>query len=195
MQPQMQQRDLILTIIGACSASPDFGRTALQKVAYLYATTYDHDLGHRAYYYGPFSAAVERDAEALGLAGLVEEQAETLGFYNSSGRPATKYTYDVSEPGNERLARLRETYPDETAQVESFVEIINGTFGSLNQDALSTAAKTLYITREQAEPVTVEGVTELAKDFGWNLPVPKIRKVVDILAQLHLVEASPASGR
>lgn len=188
MGNNMQPRDLILTMIGSGANSPDFGRTSLQKVAYLYSVIHDRNLGHRAYYYGPFSAMVERDAEALGLAGLVEERTESLGFYNAAGRPATKYQYGLTAEGQDRLSRLRETYTDETGQVEDFVNLLTETFGSLNQDALATAAKTLYIAREQDKAVTIEQVKELAGDFGWNLSTAKIRKVVSILEQLHLVE-------
>ncbi len=187
MTEQMSARDLVLAIVGSGSGDSDLGRTTLQKIAYLYGIAHGRDLGHRPYYYGPFSSAVERDVEALTVAGLVDEHAAPLGFVTPSGRPATRYRYTVTADGQRRLARLAETYAEEAAGVAEFVRLLARTFGTLNQNDLSIAAKTLFIARDQARPLTTEEVSALAKDYGWDVGPRQVDQVVEMLAGLRLV--------
>jgi uncharacterized protein YwgA len=191
MPESIKMRDLVLCIIASGSGDKDLGRTTLQKIAYLYGVTHDVDLGHRPYYYGPFSAAVERDVEALSLAGLIAEDARTLGFLNATGRPATAYRYSVTEEGKRRLENVAQVHPQEVEQVQRFVELLLGTFGTLNQNDLSIAAKTLYIASEQGQAVSFGQVQELAAQYGWELSTPQIQKVVKMLSDLRLVRTQP----
>ena len=102
--PMMQPRDLVLAVIGLCSSRAEFGRTSLQKVAYLVSLVFGVDLGHSAYYYGPYSSTVDADAEALVMGGLVSETVEPLGF-NGRGFPVNKFHYSVTSAGHDRLTR------------------------------------------------------------------------------------------
>ena len=185
----IQARDLVLLIISECGDNAQFGRTSMQKVSYLTSLVLRVNLGHRAYYYGPYSAAVEADAEALTLSGLVEETMTPLGV-NRKGFAVNQYHYRVTDSGRARLERVSERYADEVKTVRSFVREIHEVVGSFDQDTLSAAAKTLYIAREQQKPVTTEEVQTLAKDFGWTLPRRRVEHVAEMLAKLHLVETS-----
>jgi uncharacterized protein YwgA len=183
----MQPRDLVLAVIGQCSSRPEFGRTSLQKVAYLVSLVLDVDLGHSAYYYGPYSSTVEADAEALVMGGLVSETVEPLGF-SGRGFPVNKFHYSITNTGQDRLARIKSAYPDQMTRLEEFVQRVISVVGSLEQANLSAAAKTLYIAREQGKAVSLDEVKALASDFGWKLSKPTIVRVAEMLSQLSFVK-------
>lgn len=185
----MKQRDVVLSIIGEVTGSEEFGRTSLQKVSYLTSLRIQMNLGHRAYYYGPFSAAVEADAEALALGGLIEEKSETMGV-SAKGFPILKYTYSITETGRERLDRVRSAHPEQYELIEDFVAKVKDTVGSFDQNTLSAVSKTFYIAREQNRPVSPNEVRDFAKELGWNLSVRKIDEVTKMLADLGLVKVT-----
>ena len=185
----MQPRDLMLAIIGQCSSRAEFGRTSLQKVAYLISLSFNIDLGHRAYYYGPYSTIVEADAEALVMGGLVSETVEPLGI-NNRGLPVKKYSYSVTSAGRDRLSRIKSAYPDQMLDLEGLIDRIVSVVGSLDQATLSAAAKTLYIAREQDKAVSLDEVEVLASDFGWKLPKATINRVVRMLSELHFLRVN-----
>jgi uncharacterized protein YwgA len=186
----MQPRDFLLAIISLCGERPEFGRTSLQKVAYLAALRFDLDFGHRAYYYGPFSAEVEADTEALAFSGLIKESVEELDFVGQGGFPARQFRFLLSETGVARVERLKETFAEQFAQLGKFVEELVAVVGSLDQRMLSAAAKTVFIAREQGRPVTAEEIKTIAKDMGWSLTIGRIAKVTEMLGRLKLVSVS-----
>src|SRR5258708_1252172 len=118
----IQPRDLVLVVIYLFGDREKFGRTSLQKASYLTSQKLKVDLGHRAYYYGPYSAAVEADADALVLSGLARESVEYLDFVNSSGFQATRYRYLISESGQARIDKLKEAHPEQYGLLESLVK-------------------------------------------------------------------------
>lgn len=183
---KMQPRDIVLAVIGRCSDHEEFGRTSLQKVSYLVSLILGEDLGHRAYYYGPYSSNVEADAEALVLGALVHETIEPLGV-NNRGYAINRYSYRLTDTGKDRMSRVAAAHPDQFDELSAFIARIESVVGSLEQGTLSSVAKTLYIAREQRKPLTTEEVKKLAKDLGWNLPEQKIRQVVEMLSELGLV--------
>ena len=183
----MQARDLVLTVIDAASGRSDFGRTSLQKTTFFAAIALGFDLGHSAYYYGPYSAAVELDTEALVMAGLVEEDSSTIGVSNR-GFPITRYQYKVSSDGEQRVQQLKGKYPTEVGVVNELVKQLVAVIGSLDQNTLAAAAKTYYIAREQGSPVTPDTVADLAKDYGWELRPDRVAEAANVLNSLHLVE-------
>jgi uncharacterized protein YwgA len=187
----MQPRDLVLAVIDECGERREFGRTSLQKVTYLASLVFDVDLGHDAYYYGPYSAEVESDAEALVLAGLVAETVHTFGT-NSRGFPVNRRHYATTDAGRERVARVAMSYPEQMEKLRGFIKKIVDVVGSLDQQTLSTAAKTLYLARAQDKPVSPEEVKSLAKELGWKLSTSRINQVAQMLSQLNLVRVVDA---
>jgi uncharacterized protein YwgA len=183
----IKQRDVILAIVGAVGGREDFGRTSLQKVSYLTSLMLNLDLGHRAYYYGPYSTTVESDSEALALAGLIEENSVTMGI-SAKGYPVVKYTYTLSEEGRARLRRVELAHPEQFRAITSFVSRIEETVGSFDQNTLSAVAKSFYIAKEQDRPVTADEIQEFAKELGWTLKPRKIEEVTHMLADLGLVQ-------
>ena len=183
----MQARDLVLAVIDAASGRPDFGRTSLQKTTFFAAIALGVDLGHSAYYYGPYSAAVEQDTEALVMATLVEEDSSTIGV-NNRGFPITRYQYKVSSDGKQRVQQLKGKYPTEVGVVDELVKQLVAVIGSLDQTTLAAAAKTYYFAREQGSPVTPDTVADLAKDYGWTLRADRVADAANVLNSLNLVE-------
>lgn len=182
----MQPRDLVLAVIGLCGQRPEFGRTSLQKVTYLASQVLKVNLGHRAYYYGPYSSTVEADTDALVISGLISETEEWLG--SNRGLPIKHFHYTVTSAGKERLDRIKSTYPDQITKLEEFIDRVISVVGSLEQYTLAAAAKTLYIAHEQNKPVSTDKIKTLARDFGWKLSTAKIDQVAEMLCQLQLAK-------
>jgi uncharacterized protein YwgA len=186
----MKPRDVVLSIIGEVTGHDEFGRTSLQKVSYLTSLLIGMDLGHSAYYYGPYSPAVEANAEALAIGGLIKENSETIGI-NARGFPLLKYTYTITEQGEERLQRVRDAHPDQSQSIKDIVAKIEATAGSFDQNTLSAVSKTFYIAKEQSRPISPGEVQEFAKELGWTLRTRKIEEVIQMLSELGLVEVGP----
>lgn len=187
----MQRRDIVLSVVAAGSGRPDLGRTSLQKATFFTGIMLHRDLGHSAYYYGPYSAAVEADTEALVASALVDEASRNLGV-NKRGYPITQYQYTLTESGAERVAQLRSKYPSEVEAIEGLVGRLLDVVGSLDQNTLAAAAKTLYIAIEQGKPVTPDDIAKLAQDYGWQLTARRVADVAAMLQDLRFVRVGPS---
>jgi uncharacterized protein YwgA len=185
--PRMQPRDLVLTVIASAGGRSDLGRTSLQKATFFTGVALGRDLGHSAYYYGPYSSLVEAETEALVASGLVEEDSRTFGV-NRRGFPVTQYQYKVSEAGAERVERLRGKYSFEVDQIENLMRKLLTVVGSLDQATLSAAAKTFYIAREQGREVTPEDIAGFARDYAWELSADRVSDVAAMLRDLQFVK-------
>ncbi len=181
----MKRRDFVLAVISLCSKDSDFGRTSLQKVAYLVAAARGFDFRHHAYFYGPYSEAVEADVEALSLSGLVEEKRRTLG-YNARGE-ISKYEYLITPEGEARIAQLQSVYEGEVKALKYFVDRLREAAGGLHQQILSTAAKVHFIQSRDGDHLEPEQIQQIARSFGWSLGTAQIKKVRDVLNSLQLV--------
>lgn len=183
----MKQRDLALMIIALCSVSPKFGRTSLQKVGYFTSQKLRQDLGHQAYFYGPFSQELERDVEDLVLAGLVEEIEHSLG--NRTGaRDGKQYEYKLTSQGKARVTELRKAYPEEVQALTTFVDRLRSAAGGFDQRVLSAAAKTHFIAVRERRPVKSSEIQELGLQFGWQLQRNQVNRVIRVLEELGLVK-------
>lgn len=180
----MKRRDLILSIIALCQDFNEFGRTSMQKVAYWAGRYFGFNLGHHAYFYGPFSPVIEQDVEALVLSGLVEEKSQTLGV-NRDGWDISKYEYSLTEGGRERLKLLTTAYPDQLEELKVFVDQLVEAAGGLHQSVLAPATKLLFIEKAEGRKLTDEEITVAAKNLGWKLTedeVQRVRRVIDNLS-------------
>lgn len=188
----MKRRDLILAIIHACEGNPDFGRTSLQKVAYFAAAVFKSDLGHHAYFYGPFSSSVENEVQALVFSSLIEEKSRTLGV-NSRGLVA-RYEYSVTDLGTKRLRQLEEAYPKEMTMISDVVDHIQTSAGTLHQRILSTGAKVHFIQDMENSKLSPEEVKELAGNLGWKLGKNQIKSVQSLVDEIEGYKTSLVSS-
>jgi uncharacterized protein YwgA len=182
-------RDVVLALIAYGSdVQPEFGRTALQKVAFFAGIKSRIPLGHRAFYYGPFSSVVEDETEALVLAGMVTESVTDLGFVNRKGFPGVRYSYALTNDGLIRLAAFEASNPTLVEQLKTTVSNLIEAIGSLDQSSLSLAAKTYFIAAEQEREVSSSEIQELAKQKSWDISQHQIERVASFLEKLQLVE-------
>jgi uncharacterized protein YwgA len=192
---KMKRRDILLTIIALCSTRPEFGRTALQKVAYFVGFLREAGFRHQAHYYGPFSDVVEADVEALALSGLIEERVQSLAFVGSSGHQARRYEYRLTEAGRRRVEGLRSAHPSEFTTIDDFVQQLVEAAGGLDQNVLSAAAKTFFIANREKRDLSTTEVRALARELGWSLGPKQIKRVAGVLHRLNLVEVASGSDR
>jgi uncharacterized protein YwgA len=186
----MRARDVVLAILARGEGRAEFGRTSLQKVAYLAGKALERDLGHRAHYYGPFSSVIESETETLVLSDLVEEKVRSLGFANSAGFEAKQYDYKLTEAGRERLALINDRYGLQVETVNHVVDSLIENVGGLDQRMLSPAAKVDYIATREGRPVTKRDVRMAASDLGWSLNDSQIDSVVELLSKLGFIHVT-----
>lgn len=180
----MKRRDLILAIISLCQTHKECGRTSLQKVAYWASRHFGFNLGHFAYFYGPFSPVIEQDVEALVLSGLVEERSQTLGV-NRSGWEVSKYEYSLTDEGSRRVELIRESHAEQVKKLKQFIDRLVDAAGGLHQSILAPATKLLFIEQDEDRTLSSAEITEAAKNLGWELTeeeVQRVRRVIDNLA-------------
>lgn len=181
----MTPRDLVLAVIDRCAGKGEFGCTSLQKVIYLIAVKLRLDLGHTAYFFGPFSPTVEAHTNALALSGLIEESVRILGT-NAEGWPVRQYTYHTTEEGKDAVKEIAADEPGALDQINELIDQIEEAVGSLDQKVLSAAAKVLYIAREEERPVQFDEIGKLALEHGWKLALPQVDRVAQMLDRLEL---------
>jgi hypothetical protein len=191
----MKTRDIVLMIVARGEGHPEFGRTSLQKVVYMAGRELGRDLGHRAYYYGPYSSEVESETETLVLADLVEEKVRTLGFANAAGFEARQFEYSLTDAGRERLAYIKERFGPEADAVNRVVDSLIEATGGLDQRMLSPAAKVDYIAEREKRPVSMKDVRRAARDLGWALSDSQIESVVALLSKLGLIQVTQGAGK
>lgn len=183
--------EMVLTLVDLCGERRDFGRTTLQKVAYLATVALGWPrVGHEAHFYGPFSRPLERSTARLAAQGLLVEGAEDLGFVGAGGYRAKQFHYRLTEAGSQRLAQLRRQHPHDVARLATFVDQLQSSVGGLDQSVLSLAAKVHYIVERAGQPVGQDQIVEAARTLGWRITEPTIADVSTILERLRLVRQS-----
>jgi uncharacterized protein YwgA len=180
--------DLALALIGRCGDRPEFGRTSLQKVAYLATAHFGWPgAGHEAHFFGPFSRTLERTTTTFANRHLINEIEVDLGFASAGGFPAKQYKYKLTELGSERLQQIQARHPDDVAELGEFVDQIASVVGALDQRTLSLAAKVHYIASREDGPISLEQVRLEAKKLGWKISEKQANQVATILRKLSLV--------
>jgi uncharacterized protein YwgA len=182
----MNARDLILVLIALVGNRSEFGRTSLQKLTYFAGLTLVVDLGHHAYYYGPFSERVEHEVQMLALSGLIQETVRNLGFVNQAGFAIRHFSYNLTPDGISRTDAIRSRHPHELHKVEELVSFLEKEFSGLDQASLSTAAKVTYLLRQEGKSLSTDEVTTLASAQGWSISptaVARVKQVASIFGK------------
>ncbi len=178
----MNARDLVLVVVALCGDRSGFGRTSLQKLTYFAGIALDVDLGHRAYYYGPFSEEVEHEVEVLVLSGLMEETAHNLGFVNQAGFAGRQFSYNLTQDGRRRVEALQSHHPETFRKVNELVAFLEDELSGLEQTTMSTAAKVTYLLRQEGEDLSIDQVGALAAAQGWTIAphaVDRVKRVAE----------------
>jgi uncharacterized protein YwgA len=192
----LEPGELVLVLIDKCANDDRFGRTSLQKVAYLAGAALGWpNLGHRAYHYGPYSRLLDNETNRLVRLGLVNEDSEDLGFVGVEGFAARRFRYSLTADGRSARAKLDKLARDDVCALVNTVDRIRQVAG-LDQRVLSLAAKTHFIARQQDTKLTYDQIREFALDVGWRLSSVQIEDVAKKLQELRLIDmiALPFQG-
>jgi hypothetical protein len=182
----LSERDVLVLLADAAGGVIE-GRTVFQKLAYFAGRRLHRDFGHRAHYFGPFSSSVESSLKVSVLAGEFDEAIERIPDWYG-GPDALKYRCTLSDVGRKRVASLRAEFPDEASTIDEVVHVISDAVPELRQQTLSAAAKIDLIVAQQDEPVPVDELPKLARRLGWHLSRGQVKKTVDVLTRLDLIE-------
>lgn len=179
-------RDTVLLIADAVG-DPVRGRTIMQKLAYFSSIGLGSALGHRAYYYGPYSSKVDDALSVASIAGELHETADRMSDWNG-GPDIVRYTYELTDHGRERVARLKAQSPAQWDRIASSVAAVKTAIPDLNQKLLSSVAKTYLIISDSDEDIDESDIPKLAALLGWELTADQVAKTVSVLQELGLVE-------
>lgn len=179
-------RDTVLLIAEAVGG-PIRGRTVMQKLAYFSSIGLGSALGHRAYYYGPYSSKIDDALSVASIAGELHESADSMCDWNG-GPDIVRYTYELTDQGRERVARLKKQSPAQWDRIASSVAAVKGAIPDLNQKLLSSVAKTYLIINDSDEDIDESDIPKLAALLGWELTADQVAKTVSVLQELGLVE-------
>lgn len=188
----LEPAETALLLVERCGHDPSFGRTSLQKVAYLAGAMLHWDtLGHSAYHYGPYSRVLDRETSRLVQLGLLEEEPESLGFVGASGFVARKYHYRLTDGGVDRVAQLEAMVPVEVNALRQAADQIRETAQGFNQRTLSLAAKTHFVvSHDRRGRVTNDEIVNSARELGWSITSREIENVASKLEKLGLVQVT-----
>jgi hypothetical protein len=185
--------EVVLVLVGHCGAESDFGRTALQKMAYLAGASLGWtELGHRPHYYGPYSRLIDRETSQLVRDELISEESQELGFIGTSGFMGRRYRYRLTDQGVRRVEVLTRALPEDVAALRDCADRIHLVVGNYDQRVLSLAAKTHFVVQQRGgNSVSPTEIEELARGLGWIVTEAQIASVTDKLEALDLIAVEP----
>jgi uncharacterized protein YwgA len=160
------------------------GRTLLQKKLYFASVLVGEDMGFRPYYYGPYSQQVADATDSVVSNRFLVEQVDVFPDTNIFGE-RRRHSYELTEDGNEVLQSMADDR--EVAAWRDALRRINQHQFATDFRLLSVAAKVATILRE-AHRARVNEISRKAREYGWGLNKEEIRRVVDFLEYLGLVE-------
>jgi uncharacterized protein YwgA len=187
----MRIRDFVVLAYGAFGGTIS-GKTNLQKRVYFLGVGLgkESELGYRAHYYGPYSAAVAEANSELKSLGYLSECATTWGS-DQRGFEIARYDYSLTEEGKRLYNRKKHEDPELQKVIVSLVEAINSA-GDLNYWELSIAAKMYFILKDHGATATFEAIQKRAKGLGWEVTEQELEKASDFLQKMALVRRAAA---
>lgn len=183
----MKPREVILVLLDAYGEGVH-GRTLLQKISYFADVIADLDLGFRAHYYGPYSPVVEQAVGELKGLGFVSEQAIGFGVVqNPNFGEMMRFDYQLTPDGKAVVEDIKKRTPEECKVLGDIVRRIKDA-GNPGYRELSLAAKTFFILKRQGKPATTAELEKEAPRFSWQLPQESVRKAIEFLSKLDLIQ-------
>lgn len=182
----MRIRDFVVLAYGAFGGTIS-GKTNLQKRVYFLGVGLgkESELGYRAHYYGPYSAAVAEANSELKSLGYLSECSTTWGS-DQRGFEIARYDYSLSEEGKRLYNRKKNEHPDVSREIQRLVESIKSA-GDLNYWELSIAAKTYFILKNHGTTITFEEIQKIAQGLGWEVTEGELEKASVFLEKMDLV--------
>lgn len=122
----MKVRDFVVLAYGAFEGKI-IGKTNLQKKVYFLGAGLNKvkELGYRAHYYGPYSAAVAEANSELKSLGYLSECSTSWGGDNR-GFEIARYDFSLTEEGFKLLDRKKKENPDLWGEIENLAQRIKG---------------------------------------------------------------------
>jgi uncharacterized protein YwgA len=163
--------------------SPQFGKTAVQKMIYLLQEVFRVNCGYNfdLYTYGPFAAQILQDVDV----------AESIGGVSVHPVGSRSGGYEI-RPG-ERLDSLRQKaseFLDRTDVQKAIVALIDE-FGHLSAKELELRSTIVYVQRDlarQAEPPSPDEVINIVKRIKPKFADVEIRAAFGELRQKSYVK-------
>ena len=163
--------------------SPQFGKTAFMKMAYLLQELYEVPLGYRfsLYTYGPYSAEVLADLEYAKLRKQVDVEY--------SGDPQGGFKITPSEvAGGSNL---------QNEQIAKYSQLLNELvehFGSFNARELELRTTSIFLWKRTRprKPEDVSTLIEAVRQLKPHFSEMAIRSVIDDLINEGVIQYSPS---
>ena len=168
-------------------ASPQFGKTALQKMVYLLQEVNDVPLGYRfsLYNYGPYA----------------QELASDLALVEALG--AVKVTYVEEDPGGYEItdgpnsARIRERGGEFLAEHKSKIDHAISSFGHLRARVLELYTTAIFVAHSLSQggnPPTIKKTIDSVYDLKPYFALEEIHNVVDELRLRGIIRLRDDGG-
>jgi len=178
----MEARHLLLMILDACGKRIE-SKTKLHKIAYFISIILKKDFQFNAYFYGPYSRAIEEGLGELTGTGFVNVNICSYGVDSAHGFERKRYSYEITETGEGLLEHLKTQYSNEYKTIKKKADILKGE----NYVNLSIAAKADFILNEENQPLTPDQIRTKANKFNWKISSAEIESAIGILENLDFV--------
>lgn len=162
--------------------SPQFGKTALQKMVYLFQEIYKIDCGYSfdLYTYGPFASQLLNDLDFT----------EHIGGVKVSRVDASLGGYEIT-PGEEEeyILKKAESFINNSDVKEKLVQLIED-FGRFNAAELELRSTIVYVDRDlqrNGSRQGVEEVVQLVKGLKPKFSTDEIRLALEELKNKRFI--------
>lgn len=163
--------------------SPQFGKTALQKMIYLLQEIFKIDCGYtfELYSYGPFTSQVLHDLDFVEHLGGVEISVVNSGKGGFHIKPGEKIEF-LLDKGKDFLSNH--------LVGDAFLKLVNQ-FGSYSASELELRSTIIYIDREirdqESNPPDYERIFMLVKEVKPKFSDEEIQKAIDELRSKNYI--------
>lgn len=173
----MAEREYALALLAGVDEIPS--RTMLQKLVYLMGADAGEQMRFTAYFYGPYSAALQEEVDRLVAGALIIEEATQLEPWEPTPFDVMQYRYRLTDDGR----RVAEALPGDLRETAARVVRAARDVGAWSQASLSMAAK-LHHLREIDPEVGEAEIPALARQFGWRMSEADARRGARLLDAL-----------
>ena len=187
----MNVRDFVVLCYGAFDGKIN-GKTNLQKKVYFLAASLGkvEELGYRAHYYGPYSAAVAEANSELKSLNYLSECSTSWGSDNR-GFEIARYDFSLTDEGRRLLDRKRAKNPDIWEDLCDLAKKIKEA-GNLDYWDLSIAAKAYFILDKKEKSASSREIQDAAKDLGWEVKKEELDRASTFLEKINLIKSLAA---